>query len=313
MFDSLRRAIIELQVIFQRGDGKSLMTQDPITEDIQEIMRNLVAYFVLRQQLVVLAVIELWPRSFYQAIQVENIDIRPYQQDFFAKFQEYREKEDKKQEDSPQIGIWKNDWRHFAHGIGCRLTHIQTGERLEWDAPNPKVFDQYWFINHLEWRLKNELYDPYVRQFSEWISNYSDDKEVILATIGRLAEKQIILSIGYRWILASDFVAPEPLLPDKVVSALLNMMSDYREKHVSNLELIDAHSFTSNANWRFLNDTKDENVSICLNWISSNLKDYQQVGSVENVTAISIILQDLVNRRIVTRIPYSKGLQYKIE
>jgi hypothetical protein len=48
-------------------------------------------------------------------------------------------------------GTW-GDWSYWLHGGGCRLVHSQTGERIEWDAPDLQSFDKNWFANWLDWR-----------------------------------------------------------------------------------------------------------------------------------------------------------------
>lgn len=59
------------------------------------------------------------------------------------------------------IGTWGSDreWDYFIHGWGCRLTHKQTGEPIEWDVGNLKIFDKNWFLNHLKWQLENNNED----------------------------------------------------------------------------------------------------------------------------------------------------------
>jgi hypothetical protein len=59
----------------------------------------------------------------------------------------------------PDAGHWYKDgawWQYTTRGYGCQLTHEISGEPLEWDAPNPQVFDSYWFINWLEWLLAQD-------------------------------------------------------------------------------------------------------------------------------------------------------------
>jgi hypothetical protein len=54
------------------------------------------------------------------------------------------------------LGNWgeNGEWAYFLHGIGCRLTHNQTGEKIEWDAGDLNTFDLNWFLHWLQWRLK---------------------------------------------------------------------------------------------------------------------------------------------------------------
>jgi hypothetical protein len=69
-----------------------------------------------------------------------------------------------------QSGIWRDEWKHWAHGIGCRLTHIHTGERIEWDAPDLQAFDEGWFWNHLIWRMEQNTSEDKFQPYSGWLS-----------------------------------------------------------------------------------------------------------------------------------------------
>jgi hypothetical protein len=55
----------------------------------------------------------------------------------------------------PQKGIWTHEnqeWEYFFHGLGCRLVHMDSGEPIEWDAPNVSSFDREWFLNWYGWQ-----------------------------------------------------------------------------------------------------------------------------------------------------------------
>lgn len=58
----------------------------------------------------------------------------------------------------PRKGIWKEKsgqvWNYVLHGGGCLLENPETQEPIDWDCPNPKAFDDFFFIRHLDWRLK---------------------------------------------------------------------------------------------------------------------------------------------------------------
>ncbi len=59
----------------------------------------------------------------------------------------------------PQIGVWytpEGSWDYFFHGGGCRLTHQQTGEPIDWDPPNTNVVDSYKFAYWLEWAIRTQ-------------------------------------------------------------------------------------------------------------------------------------------------------------
>ena len=59
----------------------------------------------------------------------------------------------------PQTGQWgKNkEWLYFFHGNGCRLTHSETGECLDWDASDPRVFDLYAFARWIGWLVLQDV------------------------------------------------------------------------------------------------------------------------------------------------------------
>lgn len=138
------------------------MSNQPSTlpPHIEHVFRNLILYFIERQRLVVLAVLDLSPKllTMDQSANFPSIDLEPYIDRFYERLGNIKSGE------SFQSGIWKNDWKHWLHGKGCRLTHIQTGERLDWDAPDAHAFRIEWFWNHLDWRLENESDDPFVAQ-----------------------------------------------------------------------------------------------------------------------------------------------------
>lgn len=58
---------------------------------------------------------------------------------------------------TPFRGVWQddNDWNYYIHGAGCRLTNMDTGEPLEWAAPNLDEFYDEWFLTWLNWYVEN--------------------------------------------------------------------------------------------------------------------------------------------------------------
>ncbi|MEQ8675583.1 MAG: hypothetical protein RLP44_30690 [Aggregatilineales bacterium] len=56
----------------------------------------------------------------------------------------------------PQTGFWgeDNEWAYFLHGPGCRLTHVETGEIVEWDVGDIDRFNFNWFVNNLHSLIK---------------------------------------------------------------------------------------------------------------------------------------------------------------
>lgn len=132
--------------------------------DLDNIFRNLIVYFLERQRLVVLAMIELQPSllSRMPDAKFPAIDI-----------QAYIENVDEKDTEGTRLylGIWKNDWKFRLHGYGCELIHTQTGEPLNWDAANSEKFRFEWFWEHLLWRSRYEGDDPYVSKILDWMEN----------------------------------------------------------------------------------------------------------------------------------------------
>jgi hypothetical protein len=120
------------------------------------IFRNLIAYYIQRQRLVVLALVDVCSAALANAgvTSILGIDLAPYIEAY---------------EDGhyTQIGIWKNDWQYRHHGIGCELRHLKTGEYFDWDAPDPDAFYMGVFSDHLKWRMKYEADDPYVKAYAQ--------------------------------------------------------------------------------------------------------------------------------------------------
>jgi hypothetical protein len=95
----------------------------------------------------------------------------------------------------PQLGTWGEDgeWQYFIHGRGCRLTHTVTGERLEWDAPDDKMFDRHWFMNWLEWRLAQTSVDPALLFLRERLVGITDQRQgLIFAALDELARAGLL-------------------------------------------------------------------------------------------------------------------------
>jgi hypothetical protein len=103
-----------------------LADTDPVYLELYEAL----AHFIGRQQLVVRAVIE-------QGVATQALE------------QGVAGWHDK----TPQTGMWGENWRFMFHGGGCALTHLQTGEPIDWNGPDPHAFGTLAFIRHLKWRL----------------------------------------------------------------------------------------------------------------------------------------------------------------
>lgn len=200
--------------------------------DLLETIRNLIAYFVLRQQLVVLAMVSFNPRNLNESF---DIDLEPYLE---AQHQRYLDLKKMLEEKGPDAGgslpIWKSDWECFPHGAGCRLTHLQTGERIEWDGPDNYAFRIDWFLNHLRWRLENELDDPYVHICNEWMKTNSADLKVIEKAINCLIDLGIIvIRQNHTCKLVSAIITPTSQtsqLSSEVINAAINTLTYYQQR-----------------------------------------------------------------------------------
>ncbi len=114
-----------------------------------QTMYHLISLFVSRQTLVFEALRELRPQILISTGAMVKDQIETVHKSRF---------------DTPPTGYWgaNQDWKYFLHGLGCKLVHITTQEPIEWDAPDLKSFDRYWFINWLKWYV-----------------NYSEEKDSI--------------------------------------------------------------------------------------------------------------------------------------
>lgn len=138
-------------------------------------MRQLIEYFLERQKIVAIAMLDIHPKPLLMAGKyILGIKIAPY-------VLAWREKAN--QDRNWQSGIWRGEWKHWAHGYGCRLTNLRTGEPIEWDAPDLDTFDEHWFWAHLAWRIEQTAPPDKVEPYSQWlwsIYNYMRDQELIV-------------------------------------------------------------------------------------------------------------------------------------
>jgi len=92
------------------------------------------------------------------------------------------------------VGVWGDgEWDFFIHGHGCRLTHKQTGERIEWDVGNLNTFDKTWFVNHLKWLLTQDGTDKDIQivnsRFQPTGKTSEELKEIIFPILLQLSEE----------------------------------------------------------------------------------------------------------------------------
>jgi hypothetical protein len=160
-----------------------------VDERAIEAMRGIIEYFLQRQTLVARAMLEVHPQPLRMyGTHIFGVEIAPCVERWRRRIAT-----DDNFRFNWQSGVWGGEWRHFAHGYGCRLTHIHTGEPLEWDAPDLLAFDEYWFGNHLTWRIQQTLSPDQVEAYSQWlwsIFQHMQDQQII------------VLTPHYKWKLA---------------------------------------------------------------------------------------------------------------
>jgi hypothetical protein len=103
----------------------------------------LIAEYVSRQQLVVRVMTRVRPDKFAAADQ--NLS----DMDTLRIAEQYKT--------APFSGLWEEHgyWHYTIHGSGCRLVNLITGEPLDWDVPDPLVFDKWFFRFWWQWLSKH--------------------------------------------------------------------------------------------------------------------------------------------------------------
>jgi hypothetical protein len=143
------------------------------------LMRRLIEQFIERQQLVALAMLDIHPGPLQMAgTHILGIEIAPH----IGRWRQRQETEEGFHYNW-QKGIWRGEWEHWAHGIGCRLTNIHTGERIEWDAPDLQAFDEHWFWNYLDWRVRQTTPTTMIEERMKWLGEIYQsmrDTEIIV-------------------------------------------------------------------------------------------------------------------------------------
>jgi hypothetical protein len=78
---------------------------------------------------------------------------------------------------APQSGQWGQlqEWSYFIHGRGCRLIHTTTREPIEWDAPDIRRFDRFWFMNYVTWLSSQIAKEEDIVRLTSWLDR-SDGK-----------------------------------------------------------------------------------------------------------------------------------------
>lgn len=160
-------------------------------EEIEQSMYELICRFTSRQNLVFQVLKELRPRILIStgAITGENLEKS-------LRF------------NIPQSGYWgtNQEWKYFIHGLGCKLVHTTTEEPIEWNAPDVKAFDKYWFVNWIKWYLKQP---SEVHNLTSKPVNPNGLDEFIDLGLLKLEQKGIIVHSSSQY--ANEYVLSQPL------------------------------------------------------------------------------------------------------
>ena len=103
---------------------------------------NAIAYFLSRQRLVILVVMEQG---------VDPADLAKGVAGWYDK--------------TPSRGTWGSEWRFGFHGGGCLLINNLTREEIDWTGPDTSRFSPYSFTRHLKWRLAHGHDLPLLREY----------------------------------------------------------------------------------------------------------------------------------------------------
>lgn len=97
---------------------------------VDQALLSLIQVFVSRQRLVLEAMEDVCPHLLFQVRGRGDTPPR----EFFAEIGRIQQQFSK-----PQDGIWRGEWKHFWHGMGCELIHLQTGAYRVGCAASPYI------------------------------------------------------------------------------------------------------------------------------------------------------------------------------
>lgn len=114
--------------------------------ELQTTVLSLAKKFAQRQSVVLEAMRDLRPDLTKDHERIET------QEEWIAFKREIMKK--------PNPGYWgeNSEWEYILHGPGCRLTHVYTGEVIEWDFGELNSFNIDWFSKHLQSLLIHDVY-----------------------------------------------------------------------------------------------------------------------------------------------------------
>lgn len=157
---------------------------------IQEAVYAVLQQFVERQKIVLVALQNLRPDFFMPP--------KDYPRDEWQKLR-------CKYSQAPTTGLWgkHDEWAYRLHGIGCHLTHIETGEVIGWDVGNIKRFDMNWFADYLKWFVQYIPESEQAKRIMKYVE--VEDNEALQAFVKHVLEQleteNRIAPAGYRRIL----------------------------------------------------------------------------------------------------------------
>jgi hypothetical protein len=109
----------------------------------------------------------------------------------------------RKRPEVPFVGYWgeNNEWKYRLHGVGCELTHIETGEPLEWDVYGLTTFDHFWFAYYVQWLFDAEPDNPdCLRLIASGATRNSNELSKFIGTIlDALVEEQLLTKKGNKY------------------------------------------------------------------------------------------------------------------
>lgn len=148
--------------------------------DLQAAILAHVGKFVERQQLVLDAMRILRPDK------VMRVEGKGRPEEISRLTQKYMR--------TSQVGRWQNsegEWDYFLHGNGCRLTHVETAEIIQWDLGSLKCFDKHWFIDYLRWYIDthdDDLARSVIAEYDPKQRDTYDFKQAIQFVLKQLSE-----------------------------------------------------------------------------------------------------------------------------
>jgi hypothetical protein len=150
-----------------------------INERTIDLMRGVIEVYLERQKLVARAMLDVHPQPLYMCgTHILGEEIEPHVQRWLKKIETNDDFEHNWHD-----GIWQDEWKYHAHGLGCKLTHLETGEPIAWNAPHFDSYDQEPFMEHLEWRIVQTAPPGNVEGHSKWLHSiyqYMLDQRLIV-------------------------------------------------------------------------------------------------------------------------------------